>query len=351
GADIRLLKRLFSPDEAKLALYLSYRPSRINRVVEKASSEFDSGRTQSLLESMLMKGSIGWKKKDGVDHWFVMPLVIGMYEAQDGVPSRSFLLDAGAYMRTLDFGKSMLAVKPSQMRTIPINESVSAGHSVAAYDEIRSLIQNARGPFVAVKCICREAMAARKKPCTKTARVETCLGMNDMAEAGLRRGHGREVSREEALDILAQNEKDGLVLQPANEQKPEFVCSCCGCCCGMLTMLKMLPRPLDFWTTNFYAEVDPEKCTRCGKCKTRCQANAVRWKGPEKPAQINLKRCIGCGLCVTTCPSSAIRLHKKTAETAPPINEEALNDAIMANKKGPLAKTGMLLKVALRIRQ
>jgi ferredoxin len=350
GADLRLLKRLFTPDEAALALHLSYKPSPAQKVIEKASPEFNAGQTQSLLESMLMKGAIGWKKKSGVDHWYVMPMVIGMYEAQDGSPSRGFLLDAGAYMRSPNYGKSFLAVKPSQMRTIPINQSVTVEHHVATYDQIRPIIHQARGPFVAVKCICREAMAMRRKPCAQTSRLETCIAFGDMAENALRRKHGREVSRDEALEILRQNESDGLVLQPANAQKPEFVCSCCGCCCGMLSFLKMLPRPLDFWSSNFYAAIDGESCIGCGKCASRCQIHAVQWKGPKKKAKINLNRCIGCGVCVPSCPSSAIRLRKKKTETVPPMDEESLNDAIMANKKSPAGMWGVLLKAALRMK-
>lgn len=351
GADIRLLKRLFSPDEAKLARYLTYKPEPVQAVTERANHEFEAGQTRALLDSMLMKGAVGWKKKDGVDHWYVMPLVVGMYEAQDGSPSRGLLIDAGAYMRTLAYGKSFLAVKPSQMRTIPINQSIGVERHVATYDNIRDIIQNAPGPFVAVKCICREGMRMRRKPCSKTNRLETCLGFNDMAAMALRRKHGREVSRGEAMDILRQNEDEGLVLQPANAQHPDFVCSCCGCCCGMLSVLNRLPHPVDFWSSNFQAEVMQEKCSRCGRCMTRCQVHAVTLTGPDRKAKINLTRCIGCGVCVPTCPTKSIRLLKKPTGTIPPENEEALNNAIMANKKSALQKTSMLLKIALRMRQ
>jgi Na+-translocating ferredoxin:NAD+ oxidoreductase subunit B len=350
GADVRLLKRLFTPEEAKLALFLTYRPQPVQKVIESSAREFLADETLALLESMLMKGAVGWKKKNGVDHWYVMPLVIGMYEAQDGILSRGFYFDVGSYMKTLDYGKSFLAVKPSQMRTIPIDRSITPEHNVATYDQIRNIIQNAPGPFVAVRCICREASALRKKPCSKTQRLETCLGFGNMALAALKRKHGREVSREEALEILRQNESDGLVLQPANAEKPEFVCSCCGCCCGMLSFLKMLPRPVDFWASNFRAEVDAEACLRCGKCVSRCQTNAVALKGRNRTAKINANRCIGCGLCVTACPSKAIRLRKNEIETVPPEDEEALNEAILSNKKSAVGKIGVVLKAALRMK-
>jgi electron transport complex protein RnfB len=351
GADIRFLKRLFTPEEARLALHLSYRPTPTEQIVESASSEFQPGQVESLLDSMQLKGAIGLKQAGGLKRWYVMPVVIGMYEAQDGSLTPDFLADAGGYMSTMAFRRAFLAVKPSQMRTIPVNESVSVEHNVATYDEIRGVLESCEGPFVILKCICRESKALREEPCKVTSRLETCLAMGDMAAAVLRRGHGREVGRDEAKTILDQNQADGLVLQPANAQKPEFVCSCCGCCCGMLGFQKMLPHPVDFWTSNFYAQVDVEACSSCGKCVSRCQVNAVALAGPGKKAEVNLSRCIGCGLCVPTCPSEALRLVKKEREQVPPENEEVLYDEVMANKKGLLGQIALLLKVGLRMRQ
>jgi Pyruvate/2-oxoacid:ferredoxin oxidoreductase delta subunit len=332
GADITLLKRLFSPDEARLALHLPYKPTPLNRIVERAAPGFSADQVEGLLESMFAKGAIGWKEKSGVDHWYVVPLVVGMYENQDGQPTPEFLADAFSYMRTPAFVGAFIAAKPTQLRTIPINESIPVEHHVATYDQIRTIVETSPGPFVALKCICRESAAMGGKPCAVTSRVETCLGFNDLAAQVLRRSHGREISRGEAMEILGQNEKDGLVLQPANSLKPDFVCSCCGCCCGTLIIHKLLPKPLDFWTSNFYAEIEAEACTQCGECVSRCQVNAVSMTGPGETALIELKRCIGCGLCVPTCPSEAVRLRKKELEITPPSDDEALYDQIMANR-------------------
>lgn len=351
GADIRLLKMLFAPDEAKLALHLSCKPTPTGQIVERAASEFSPAQTEHLLESMLMKGSIGWKEEGGISHWYVLPMVVGMYEGQDGIANPGFLATAVAYMKTLEYGKSLLAVSPSQMRTIPVNKSLRAEHHVATYDQVRSIVQAARGPFVVTPCICREGASVRRKPCKQTSRRETCLAFGHVAAMVLRRKHGREITRDEVLTILQQSEDEGLVLQPANTQQPEFICACCGCCCGMLSMQKRLPHPVDFWTSNFQAEVNAEACSRCARCVSRCQVAAVTLTGPRGTARINLSRCIGCGLCVTMCPSAALRLRKKERETIPPENEDTLNDTIMANKKGALAQLGMLLKIVLKMRQ
>ena len=351
GADIRLLRRLFTPEEAELALHLSFKPAPLEQVAERAAPTTSPQRTAQLLDSMLLKGSIGWKEKGGISHWFLLPFVIGMYEGQDGNPSPEFLADSDAYTKKpLSFGRSFVSVKPSQMRTIPVSRSITAEHHVATYDQVRSIVRDAPGPFVVLPCICRKKKAMKNRPCARTSREETCLAFGHMAAMVLRRNHGREVTRDEVLAILGRNEEEGLVLQPANTQNPDFICSCCGCCCGMLSYQKLLPRPVDFWSTSHHAEVSAAACSRCGTCVSRCQVGAISLSGPAGSARIDPDRCIGCGLCVPTCPSQALQLRSNDAGTVPPLNDEALGDEIMANKKGTTGQFLVLMKAALKIR-
>lgn len=338
GADITLLKRLFTPDEARIALHIPYKPASLEQIVEKAASEFPAEHVERLLDSMLIKGAIGWREKNGASYWNVMPLVVGMYEHQDGEPTPDFLADMHAYTENEAFGKAFLAATPPQKRIIPINESISVEHHIATYDYIRSIVETSPGLFVVLKCVCREVMAMNEQPCGVTSRVETCLALGDTAASILRRNHGREITRDEALEILQQNENDGLVLQPTNSQKPEWVCSCCGCCCGLLRIHKSLPRPIDFWISNFHATLDTEACSRCSTCVSRCQVGAISMTGPDNSACLDMNRCIGCGLCVPACPSKAITLNKKTLETVPPLDDEALYDEIMMNKAKTLSQ-------------
>ena len=351
GSELRFLRRLFTVEEAELALHLSYRPRSLGRILETATPAFTGERASLLLESLLMKGSIGHKKDDGTDMWYLLPLIIGMFEAQDGRPTRGFLRDAGEYMRTVSFGKSLLSATPSQMRTIPINKSIPVEHQVATYDQVTSLVENSSGPFVILPCICRESSSIQGKPCRMTSREETCMGMGSMAAMILHRGHGREIDRREALEILRMNQEDGLVLQPGNARDPEFICSCCGCCCGMLQIQKMLPHPVDFWTSSFRAEIDHDRCTGCGVCAGRCQVNAVTMKGEPPRPVMALTRCIGCGLCVPTCPAGAIKLVPSQGDNVPPEDTEELYETIRRKRKGSLANIAMLLKVLLRMRR
>jgi NAD-dependent dihydropyrimidine dehydrogenase PreA subunit len=117
------------------------------------------------------------------------------------------------------------------------------------------------------------------------------------------------VSREEALEVLRKNEEAGLVPSPANAQKVGGMCSCCGCCCGMLKAIKLHPHPSSLVKSNFFAQVDEDLCAGCETCVERCQMEAIFME--DDRATIDLKRCVGCGLCVTTCPTKALSLRKK----------------------------------------
>jgi electron transport complex protein RnfB len=352
GSDIRFLSRIFTPDEAKVALHLYYKPATLEEIAAKAAQKFSVNQTKLLLDSMFKKGCIAWKKRNGLDTWYLMPLVVGIYEnTQDGTPSPDILDRASAYMKTLSFGRAFITAQPSQMRTIPINKSISMSHPVSTYDQIHGILQDAPGPFVVLPCICREKMALRGKPCNKTTRKETCFAMNGMGAMVLCRGHGREISRDEAVELFRQSEADGLVIQPANEEYPEFICSCCGCCCGMLSFQKFLPKPVDYWTTHYQATVDQTACTHCGKCVSRCQVNAVALSGPDRIAAVDTGRCIGCGLCVATCSGKAITLKKKPQEKPLPKNEDALYDEIMKNKKSPWEQWASFFKTTVRIKK
>ena len=189
------------------------------------------------------------------------------------------------------------------------------------------------------------------EPCKVTDRKETCLFMVEMAQSFLRSGHGREIATDEAMPIIAQNQEDGLVLQPLNTEKAYHVCSCCACCCGFLDVLNKLPKPLDFWSSNFHAAVDMTACDGCSACEKRCQVGAVTVPARKQPAVVNQNRCIGCGLCVQTCPKKAMSFSRKMTEVRPPQTREDLYDIIMDKKKSRLGKlelSGKLFIDAIR---
>lgn len=355
GSEIRILKHIFTPQEAEIATCLTYKLEPLETVFERARHLVESpDKLAELLDRIEEKGGIELKIKGGKRLYCNAPLVVGMYEYQLGKLTPEFIRDFDEYTSDKKFGVEFLSTKLPQMRTIPIAKSIQPQHNVSTFDEVAVLMQQAEAPFAILECICRQKKALLGEPCQVTDRKETCLGVGSMAQATLRSGIGREITLDEAMSILEQNQKQGLVLQPSNTEKAEFICSCCGCCCGMLGMHKNLPKPVDFWASNFYAVVDTDACDGCGNCEKRCQVGAASVSAKKNQSSVDLNRCIGCGVCVPTCPTKAISLQKKPTEVIPPQTKEDLLDIIMSHKKGKLGKlivTGKLVVDAIRTGQ
>ncbi|MEN8782308.1 MAG: 4Fe-4S binding protein [Desulfobacterales bacterium] len=352
GVEIKILKHIFTPQEAEIVSYLSYKPEPLQTIFGRVGQLLETpAELEVLLDRIQRKGGIESKIKNGLTHYCCAPLVVGMYELQIGRLTPEFIKDFNEYTSNKKFGIEFLSTELPQMRTIPVSKSIHPQHHVSTFDEVTSLLQEAEEPFVIIECICRKIKEIEGHSCKVTERKETCLAIGSVAGMVLQSSNGREIARDEALAILKENQKQGLVLQPSNTEKVDFICSCCGCCCGMLAVHKNLPRPLDFWASNFLAKVDANKCEVCGACENRCQVGAVAVSEEKQYALVAPERCLGCGVCVTTCPTDAITLSKKPTEVRPPRTREDLYEIIMNKKKNRLEKiklTGKLVVDAIR---
>ncbi len=348
GVEIEILKYIFTPRQAQIATCLSYRMETAEAIFPRARHLVGSvAELETELDHLLERGGIEFKTKNGRRYYCNAPLVVGMYEFQIGRLSPEFVKHFNTYFSDRNFGIGMLSTRLPQMRTIPVAKSIHPQHHVGTFDEVRTLLRRAEAPFAILECICRKKKAIEGRSCRVTTRRETCLSLGSVAEMALIIGAGRKISRDEAISIIDQNQREGLVLQPANTENPEFICSCCGCCCGMLSMHRQIPRPLDYWAANFQAAVDAAACTACGVCAKRCQVGAVAVSAKKGHAVVDLNRCLGCGLCVPTCPARAITLVKKPVETRPPENREQLLDIIKAHRKPRLDKLRVKGKIVI----
>jgi len=355
GVEIRILKHIFTPEEAKIASFLSYKVEPLKMIYSRVEHLVESPEElEKIFDRIQKKGGIEFKIKNGKKHYCNAPLVVGMYEFQTDRLTPEFIKDFNDYTSDKNFGIEFLSTELPQMRTIPVAKSIHPQYNVSTFDEVTTLLQQAEEPFVIIECICRKKKSIEGESCNVTDRKETCLAIGGMAQMTLANDVGRKITRDEAMSIIEQNQKEGLVLQPSNTKKAEFICSCCGCCCGMLDMHKNLPKPLDFWATNFHAVVDKNTCEGCGNCEESCQVGAVSVSEKEQYAVVNLDRCLGCGVCVSNCPTESISLLKKPAEVIPPQTREELIDIIMERKKGRFGKlmlTGKLFFDAVRTGQ
>ena len=319
GVELRLLEHVFSPEEAKIAAELKFSwddyeslESIYNRLKHMG---YTLGELEAHLDSMANKGAIMALEKDGKKSYSIAIFIVGIFEFQVNKLTKEFINDMHQYFEE-GFGMEMAKVSLSQLRTIPVGIDVDHEIEVSNYEDMKNLLEIAENPFVIINCVCRQARDLLDEPCENTTRREVCMGFGRAAELYIGQGWGREITRDEALEILRKNEEEGMVFRLGNSKKPEFVCSCCACCCEGLRGLKAMPNPGEITNSNYYAIIDSDLCTGCGICVDRCQMEAISLENDI--SIIQSKRCIGCGNCIITCPSDAIKLRKKEKETIPP---------------------------------
>jgi len=330
GAEIRLLKHLFTTEEAKIATKLSDKFESVDTIYERVKDLVGSpSELKDLLDNLVSKGSIHYKIREGEKVYADAYLAVGMYEYQVNKLTKEFLEDMSQYAEEA-FGLELFGYGITQFRTVPVEASVTPEHHLPTYDELTKIVENIEGPLVLVNCICRQAHEMTEGPCEVTSRKETCMGFGDFAQMYINEGWGRAMSKEEALEVLRKNEEEGLVLQGMNAKRPGFICSCCGCCCGVLSTLKEFPNVAQFLHPRYNAQIDPELCVGCETCIDRCQLDAI--KSRKEISKVNIKRCIGCGNCVAVCPEEAITLIKRDKVDEPPENEEQMFEKILEAK-------------------
>jgi H+/Na+-translocating ferredoxin:NAD+ oxidoreductase subunit B len=313
GVEMRILKRLFSPEEAQIATALTMMPEPVAGIAARVGT--DEAQLAAALEEMAKKGLIFRIAKKDITLYSAAQFVIGIWEYHVNSLDEDLIRDVNEYMPTL-MKKGLLSAKTQQLRVVPVAKSVSAEMAIMPFEAAEEII-NRQSKIVVSPCICRREQKMIGKGCDKPS--EACLSFGAGAYYYEKNGLGREIDKKEALELVKKGVDAGLVLQPGNQQKSMNICMCCGCCCGVLKNLKTLEKPAQVIHTNYYAQVDEEACIACEACVERCQMDAIT---VDDVARVNLDRCIGCGLCVTDCPTEAMLLKQKTTDShyVPPKN-------------------------------
>jgi NAD-dependent dihydropyrimidine dehydrogenase PreA subunit len=321
GVEIRILRQLFTPEDAAVALALSAIPEPVSLVHRRRRRAGSREALAAALDRMAHQGLIARLGSKGRARYCLMPFVVGIFEHQQTRLTPELERDVRQYSEEA-FGQAVHTKRTTQMRTVPVDANLLPDRDIGTYEDIRAYVRRSPGPFAAMDCICRLGRQMNGHDCHQTSRLQTCLTFGMAAKGMVQSGAAHFISREDMLELLEEADRDGLVLQPENTQDPLFVCCCCGCCCGILTSAKRLPEPATYFSANYYAEVDSDRCEACGTCLARCQMDAVSLDTGR--AEIARSHCIGCGLCVNECQSGAIALRASERRRVPPTNTVAL---------------------------
>jgi len=318
GVELKLLARLFTLEDAALAATLSMEPKSLTLIA--GENELDEPEAKSKLISMVKRGLIDIKREEGVGFVFhLIPFVVGFYERQNAKIDKEFAELFELYYQEAFHG-TMLS-QPSVHRIIPLEKAIPVDIDVMPYEKASTYLDQAQSWGV-LDCICRVQKKLIGQACNHT--VKNCLVFSPKPGAFKKSEEIESLSRDEALEILAEADREGLVHSVNNAQSEVYyVCNCCTCSCGVLRGMVEYGSENSIARSDFYAVVDEDQCTGCEACIDRCAFNAMAMV--DGICEVDQIACYGCGLCISACETDALSLAQKSPEelSPPPADDNA----------------------------
>ncbi|MBU2551718.1 MAG: 4Fe-4S binding protein [Proteobacteria bacterium] len=301
-----IFETLADEDEAKVLLAASP-PASAEELAAKTG--LPAEKVANMLDSLFRKGLVFKSVKETGTRWYRVRQLLQMHDATAVMidPPRKMLDLWKSFMKE-EFDEVMRKLEEvlpgPVIRVIPVNVTFEPQTHILAYDDVKSLVEDARHIAV-TPCSCRVIDGA----CGKT--VDVCMQFNKAADYAVERGTGRQLTKPEAIEMLKQCEEEGLIHVGDNRRSVgHVICNCCSDCClnwpSVRTGLGKFVVP-----SRFLAVVDADLCTACETCLERCYFEAIT---VDDTAVIDADKCMGCGLCLVTCPTEAINLKEVRPE-------------------------------------
>ena len=324
GVEMKILKKLFTLEQAEITMKLTPMPEPLSQISPRLG--LSEAEAAEKLERMAKEGLILRLRAGEVAHYAAVSFVVGVYEFHLGTLDRELSEYMEEYFPYI--AESWKSVGTKQLRVVPIEAALQDDKEVGTYARIRELVKDKQLISVA-PCICAKEKELLDQPCSRPQ--ERCIQFDMAAEYYIENGLGRQITRDELMDLLKMGEEKALVISPGNSKEIMNICLCCGCCCGFMRILKEFDRPADHCASPYRARIDSEACVMCGTCQDRCQIEAI--KESDEAYEVEEARCIGCGLCVPTCPEEAIAMAEKPDPPSIPDNPIDMNIKI-AQERG-----------------
>jgi len=248
GVEIRILKKLFTEEEAQLYLACSQKMEPIAVIAGRAGQDAD--RIAPVLEQMADKGLLfsSPAKAGGASptHFAAAPWIPGMMELS------SHQMDSELTQLIMQYLSDGFKPKGNFFRIVPVNQEIPVTRLVAPYDDVKEIVKSSDRMLI-VPCACC-ALAERLGMKIDQPR-DVCIVFGFFADFHADKGLGRWVTQEEALQILKQCEEEGLVHEISDTEPVEAICNC-GKFCGSLRILKNHSRPAEMCLSHYFAQVD-----------------------------------------------------------------------------------------------
>ena len=274
---------ILSDDEADIAIAAGLRKERTAGYLAKKVGKTVQ-EVQPLLDNLVYYGIFrrSMDKTLGEDVYYmqifapgILEMMVNQKELLETHPEVGRAFDE--YTRNL--AANMGAMIPDGyglMRVIPVESALEGIEGVSDYERISHYLDK-YDRFSVSPCSCRASRSSLGDGCGHLEE-DMCVQMGRGAEHYIRTGRAREITREQALEIIQRAEENGLMHDMVNIEEPgesAAICNCCACACfGLRVGLMFGAR--DAIRSNYVAEVDEAKCVACGQCVETCPGNALK---------------------------------------------------------------------------
>jgi len=269
-------------DMAEVGLAMGYYTKRTAKEMARIM-----GKSEEYCHEQMMKlavyGTCFVNAIDGVDTFWhaeswipgIMEMIVNNLEVVKKYPVVAYAMEAYGRVRG-PMSAGMFPPGIGLMRVIPIETAIEGNSRRASYEEVSKYL-NDNTVFSCSPCSCRTDREAMGEGCGHL-KEDMCIQMGHAAEYYIRTGRGREITRDEAFEIIKRAEENGLMHQIPNidgSGKTHAICNCCGCSCLSLRSGTMY-KNVDMVRSNYVSRVDKEKCVACGQCVENCPMNAMK---------------------------------------------------------------------------
>lgn len=281
--EYKILEPIATEEMLDVALCLELRkPMSAEEVASKCNKSLDE--TKRILWDLAIAGICILVEKDGVDKYWLEIWVPGHMEMIINHPHKENIENYIQLAEAFEgYGRrkgpkvaGVFPVGKGPMRVIPIEKSIEGETKRVSYEEVSTYL-NENTVFSVSDCSCRTSREAMGEGCGHL-KEDMCIQLGDAASFYIRTGRGREITREEAFDIIRRAEENGLMHQMPNTDGPgktHAICNCCGCSCYATRIAGMYLNN-DMIRSNYVSKVDKDKCVACGECVAVCPVNALK---------------------------------------------------------------------------
>ncbi len=330
----RVLETLMDPRQAQMVAAL---PGTAAEVAEKTG--FPEDEVQKVLDDLFFKG-VTFPRGDFVnrEYFRFARNITQLHDASMATQARDVVKDRSYYEVWFDFimnemyprtGETYKKLKAPLTRVIPAYNAIKDLPDILPSENFPEMLR-AQETIAVVPCSCRYCTTAVDEHCDRTNEEDrwNCLQFGRGAEYAIKRGSGKQLTIEEALELNEKIEAEGLVHQWPDHATMTGVntsCQCCRDCCMIYVPVTQAQLPIGTaWQKSRYQAYmnDLDSCDGCQDCVDRCPFDAIsmgKTEGSRRLKAIIIEdSCFGCGSCVLGCEPGALKMKQvRPAEFIP----------------------------------